>query len=250
MMENALMTFEYQQHEVRTIIGEDGVMLWVAKDVCEALGIVKYRDVFERLDDDQRVSIKVDTLGGEQEMIAVNESGLYKLIFRSNKPEAKAFRKWVTFDVLPSIRKTGEYHLPADIQQRLRELTAAIAQKDERIQALEGETQMKNNMLSGQRQLTDILCHVVGEHGGKRVTSAQRQQQARERRRIVRGVTAARRARIETLYEQGYAAEDIAAETAVSMDVAAAVMRDLDERTLRTMRAAKRQAQLAQQAAQ
>lgn len=84
---------------------------FVAKDVCQVLGIEKYRDAMSRLDADERGSVLVDTLGGQQQMGAVNESGLYGLIMRSNKPEAKKFRKWVTSEVLPSIRKTGGYRL-------------------------------------------------------------------------------------------------------------------------------------------
>ncbi len=84
---------------------------FVAKDICEALTIEKYRDAVSRLDDDERGSVVVDTLGGKQSMTAVNESGLYDLIFQSRKPEAKVFRKWVTGEVLPTLRKTGRYEL-------------------------------------------------------------------------------------------------------------------------------------------
>ncbi|EDM22368.1 BRO family, N-terminal domain protein [Bacteroides caccae ATCC 43185] len=82
---------------------------FVAKDVCDVLGISKYRDAIARLDDDEGCPIEVDTLGGMQKMAAVNESGLYTLILQSRKPEAKPFRKWVTSEVLPSIRKKGYY---------------------------------------------------------------------------------------------------------------------------------------------
>ena len=97
--------------EIRNVM-VDGEPYFVAKDVCEVLGLSKYRDAFSRLDEDERASIKVDTLGGPQDMVAVNESGLYTLIFQSRKPEAKAFRKWVTKEVLPNIRKHGFYMTP------------------------------------------------------------------------------------------------------------------------------------------
>lgn len=87
----------------------NGEPWFVLKDVCKVLGISKYRDAAERLDDDERAPVRVDTLGGAQEMTAVNESGLYNVILRSDKPEAKPFRKWVTSEVLPSIRKNGGY---------------------------------------------------------------------------------------------------------------------------------------------
>lgn len=82
---------------------------FVAKDVCQVLGIEKHRDAISRLDEDERGSVLVDTLGGKQQFTATNESGLYHLIFQSRKPEAKKFRKWVTGEVLPSLRKNGRY---------------------------------------------------------------------------------------------------------------------------------------------
>ncbi len=97
--------------EIRSAV-VDGTPLFVAKDICDALGISKYRDALTRLDEDERASISVDTLGGKQSMIAVNESGLYTLVFQSRKPEARAFRKWVTGEVLPNIRKHGVYMTP------------------------------------------------------------------------------------------------------------------------------------------
>lgn len=84
---------------------------FVAKDVCDALTIGNSRDAIARLDDDEKGVSVVPTPSGEQSMNLVNESGLYNLIFQSRKPEAKAFRKWVTSEVLPAIRRTGRYEL-------------------------------------------------------------------------------------------------------------------------------------------
>lgn len=103
-----IQIFNYRSNEVRTV--EIGGEPWfVLKDVCNILGISKYRDTAARLDADERGSVEVDTLGGTQQVIAVNESGLYHVILRSDKPEAAPFRKWVTSEVLPSIRKNGGY---------------------------------------------------------------------------------------------------------------------------------------------
>lgn len=119
-MDQALMIFQYQQQAVRTVLSEKGEQLWIAKDVCDVLGISKHRDAVDRLDEDQKGRpVRVDTPGGKQEMATVTESGLYDLILRSDKPEAKAFRKWVTSEVLPSLRRTGKYELPADIFEKL-----------------------------------------------------------------------------------------------------------------------------------
>ncbi|MBF7081874.1 phage antirepressor [Desulfallas sp. Bu1-1] len=103
--------FQYKEKPVRTKV-VDGQIYFVAKDVCEILQISKYRDVIAGLDSDERASILMDTLGGPQKMLAVNEYGLYNLIFSSRKPEARAFRRWVTHEVIPAIRKTGKYELP------------------------------------------------------------------------------------------------------------------------------------------
>lgn len=103
-----IQIFNYQSNEVRTV-EMCGEPWFVLKDVCNILGISKYRDTAARLDADERGSVEVDTLGGTQQVIAVNESGLYHVILRSDKPEAAPFRKWVTSEVLPSIRKNGGY---------------------------------------------------------------------------------------------------------------------------------------------
>ncbi len=105
---NELQVFTYSGNEVRTV-QKNGEPWFVLKDVCAILGISKYRDAADRLDPDEREPVRVDTLGGKQEMLCINESGLYNVILRSDKPEAKPFRKWVTSEVLPSIRRTGGY---------------------------------------------------------------------------------------------------------------------------------------------
>ena len=93
------------------IILQENEPWFVAKDVCECLAISKHRDAISRLDTDERGSLKVDTLGGKQEMATVNEYGLYSLVLSSRKPEAKEFKRWITHDVLPSLRKYGTYSL-------------------------------------------------------------------------------------------------------------------------------------------
>lgn len=88
----------------------DGEPWFVAKDVCEVLGIANHKDAASRLDDDERHGVGItDPIGRKQTVTAVSESGLYSLIFQSRKSEAKKFRKWVTSEVLPSIRKKGFY---------------------------------------------------------------------------------------------------------------------------------------------
>ena len=101
----------YQDHPVR-IIERDGDPWFVAKDVCDILEICNSRRSTSLLDEDERGVHTVNTPSGKQEMTVVSEAGLYSLILKSRKPEAKAFRRWVTHEVLPAIRKTGAYVVP------------------------------------------------------------------------------------------------------------------------------------------
>ncbi|GAA5416221.1 hypothetical protein Pryu01_01253 [Paraliobacillus ryukyuensis] len=106
---NQLMKM-FEGNELR-ILTKENELWFIAKDVCTILNITKYRDAVSRLDDDEREPVQVDTLGGKQSMIAVNEFGLYNLVLSSRKPEAKQFKRWVTHEVIPSIRKSGKYEL-------------------------------------------------------------------------------------------------------------------------------------------
>lgn len=104
-----LSPFKFQnQYEIRTLTRE-GEPWFVASDICEALGLDDTSKAVSRLDDDERGTNTVRTPSGNQEMLIINESGMYSLVLTSRKPEAKAFKKWVTSEVLPSIRKTGAY---------------------------------------------------------------------------------------------------------------------------------------------
>ncbi len=97
----------------RIIKDEHGEPWWVARDVCDILGIGNISDAMGRLDDDERGSIQLNTPGGVQKVWGVNESGLYSLVNTSRKPQAKAFKRWVNHEVLPAIRRTGTYTHPA-----------------------------------------------------------------------------------------------------------------------------------------
>lgn len=116
---NELQIFNYQSNEVRTVT-KDGEPWFCLTDVCRVLGLSNPRSVADRLDQDERCKFDLPRQG---ETWFINESGLYSVILRSDKPEAKPFRKWVTSKVLPAIRKTGKYStgeaLPEDTKTAL-----------------------------------------------------------------------------------------------------------------------------------
>ena len=156
---NEMQTFVYSGAEVRTV-QKDGVPWFVLKDVCGVLGISKYRDVAERLDPDERGPVRVDTLGGSQEMTCISESGLYNVILRSDKPEAKPFRKWVTAEVLPAIRRSGGYIAgqndlsPAELMAKaLKVAEHTLAERDARISSL----QVQNAIMAPKADYFDEL---------------------------------------------------------------------------------------------
>ena len=108
-MENKLMIFENDAFgKVRTL-NLNGEPWFVAADVCKALELGNPSMTVERLDDDEKGISTIDTLGGKQRMAIINEPGLYSLVITSRKPEAKAFKRWITHEVIPAIRKHGVY---------------------------------------------------------------------------------------------------------------------------------------------
>lgn len=112
---NDIQVFKNDQFgTIRALRGDDGEPMFVAKDVCTALGLGNSRQALSRLDEDEKGVISTDTPGGEQKMQAVNEAGLYVLVLGSKKPEAKAFKRWVTHEVLPAIRRDGGYMVARD----------------------------------------------------------------------------------------------------------------------------------------
>lgn len=137
---NEIKIFQNQDFgEVRVVVKEDEPW-FVAADVCRALDLGNTSQALTRLDADEKDVILNDTPGGKQDMSIVSEPGLYALVLTSRKPEARAFKRWITHDILPSIRKTGAYSEPrqpivfqpptigATNQQRIVKLDEAIFQ--------------------------------------------------------------------------------------------------------------------------
>lgn len=160
MNQNALQVFNYQNTEIRTV-GKDGEVLFVANDLCQILSIDSTQ--VRRLDEDEKGLHLIQTPGGNQQMTVVNESGLYALILKSRKPEAKKFRKWVTSEVLPAIRKTGKYevapqhHLPTTFSEALKlayEQAIQIETMQPKVEAFDALLDTKNSMTMNQAAKT------------------------------------------------------------------------------------------------
>lgn len=105
---SALQNFAFEENLVR-VIERDGEPWFVANDICNCLGLANARKAVADLDDDEKGVTTSDTLGGKQEMNIVSEPGVYRLVFRSRKEEAERFKRWLAHEVLPQIRKTGQY---------------------------------------------------------------------------------------------------------------------------------------------
>lgn len=143
---NSLKVFENKEFgKVRTIT-QNGEPLFIAKDVCDILGLSNSRKALTRLDEDEKGVTLSDTLGGKQNLSVVNEYGLYNLVLASRKPEAKAFKRWITHEVIPAIRKHGGYLTPDKTEELLNDpdliIQLATNLKEERAARSQAEQQL------------------------------------------------------------------------------------------------------------
>lgn len=157
---NNIQIFKYENNDVRTV-EMNGEPWFVLKDVCGVLGLSNHKVTAQRLDRDEvSQTYLTDSIGRKQETTVINESGLYSVILRSDKPEAKPFRKWVTSEVLPSIRKNGGY-IAGQEQMTPEELMAkallvankTLAERDARI----SELTVQNTIMQPKTEYFDEL---------------------------------------------------------------------------------------------
>lgn len=153
-----LVPFAYADTAVRTLV-LDGEPWFVAADVCAILGYRMASDATRRLDEDERGTHSMRTPGGEQSVTIVNEAGLFNLIIGSKLPEAKAFRRWVTHEVLPSIRKTGGYQ----VQQIPRSLPEALRAYAGEVEARE-LAEHRAALLEGPAHSWEALADASGDY--------------------------------------------------------------------------------------
>lgn len=134
-MSNNIVPFEYGNHQVRTVV-IDSEPWFVLADLTRVLGLKQFRT--DRLDDDVIQNHPIlDRMGREQSAAVVNEAGMYEVVLRSDKPEARQFRWWITHEVIPSIRRTGAYGAPALTEDQI--VQQALAITHQRVQVLEAK---------------------------------------------------------------------------------------------------------------
>lgn len=174
-VESSLLPLNFKGCAVRTVM--IGNMPWfVAKDVCEVLELSDVSMSVAKLDDGEKLVQKLFVSGQNRDMIIVNESGLYTLIMRSNKPEAWSFRKWVTSEVLPSIRATGQYTMPQLVENRLAAMEKMLVDNASRGEEIIKELAVMKDQFETmdvlQRdQLFEIQQEIDGLKGVKEVVS-------------------------------------------------------------------------------
>lgn len=176
-MTTDLNLFSYEGREVRTIT-IDSDPWFVAADVCTVLEIGNSSDALRRLDDDEKGVDSIDTPGGVQQMAIVSEAGLYALILGSRKPQAKPFRRWVTHEVIPAIRKTGTYGAPSlsgpellaraviEAAQQIKELTGRADSAEQRVAELGPRAFAFDRWLSGNTAYSvDVVAKALRQAG-------------------------------------------------------------------------------------
>ncbi|MCV2505677.1 phage antirepressor [Melissococcus plutonius] len=173
---NTPQIFNFEQNEVRTVLLNDKPY-FVGRDVAKVLGYSNTRDVLaKRVDEEDRGVAICDTLGGTQELVVINESGLYSLILSSRMPNAKKFKRWVTSEVLPSIRKNGIYMTdekaydvvtnPNSLADLLQQASDQLKQKDLVIQELKPKAIFADSVSASHTSiLVGELAKIINQNG-------------------------------------------------------------------------------------
>lgn len=167
---STFMSFIFDEAQVRIHQDEKGILWFVARDVCDILGIANVPDSVGTLDEDERITIgNTDSNPREgipHQLNAVSESGLYALIFRSRKPEAKSFRKWVTSEVLPSIRKTGSYELRMNMDDVKQLVRLPEPYKRDAFRRLLAQAGKHGDKSEGTRLMLNVCCIFAAAESG------------------------------------------------------------------------------------
>lgn len=159
--------FNFNDKPLRVIEDENTDLWFIAKDVTDVLEYRTANDATRLLDADEKGTHKVRTQGGEQDVVVINESGLYSLILRSNKPEAKRFKKWVTSEVLPTIRKHGAYMTEKKTEELLSnpdliiELATTLKLERQKREELEAKAELQEKVIKESAPKLDYYNDVL-----------------------------------------------------------------------------------------
>ena len=147
---NDIQIFDFQDNPVRVQVDENDNPWWIAKDVCEALGLTNVSQAVANLDEDEKGIFNIYTLGGQQNVLAITEPGLYGLLLISRKDKAKQFKRWIKHDVTPAIRKTGTYSVnPVNPDAITRtQLAQMVIDSEKAREALEGQVKKLQLLVS------------------------------------------------------------------------------------------------------
>lgn len=168
-----IIPFNYNSNQIRIIV-KDGEPWFVAKDVCDILELGDTSKAVSRLPEAMRGTNTIPTPGGNQEMLTVTEAGLYKLVFTSRKPEAEKFTDWVATEVIPSIRKTGQYiSKPVTALEALAQTVQVLQEQDARLKQLESTTQaIKDTIIqepdNWREEMNRMFNKIVDRIGGEK----------------------------------------------------------------------------------
>lgn len=182
---NELQIFNYNQNEIRTVM-VDGEPWFVAADVCSYFGVTNRNRVMQQLDDDEKGGTQMDTPGGIQNVTIINEAGLYSLLFalqpnkargvsdeyiQQRNEELRCFKRWVTHDVIPTIRKHGAYMTPAKIEEALLNpdtiinLAMQLKSEQEQKRLLTVEVERKDQIIGELQPKADYVDYILSSTG-------------------------------------------------------------------------------------
>jgi prophage antirepressor-like protein len=207
---SALDVFRYNGGDVRVMLDEHGAPWFSLIDVAAHLDLGNPRSSAALLDDDEKGVHTVDTLGGAQSVATISEAGLYSLVIRSRKPEARAFKRWITHDVLPEIRRTGQYVAPApedDAMLVARALVAAqgmLVAKDQQIAALTPRAEAWDGLASAEGTFLIADAAKMLAKAGIEIGATRLFQQLADMRWIYRAQGDGRWRCMQTVIEYGY----------------------------------------------
>lgn len=168
---NEIQIFNFNNQNVRTVL-IDSEVWWIAKDVCDILGLTNPTEVCKRLDDEEKSTLSTIEGNKNTDKNIVNESGLYNIIFQSRKKEAKTFKRWITSEVIPSIRKTGSYSIQPQIidSEFLFKMAQTMKEKEKQIELMKPKAEFFDTVADSKSaiQIGDV-AKLIGDIGRNRL---------------------------------------------------------------------------------